>query len=108
MHEDGLRFTGEIFKGGKRLAPGRAAFLGQTPHVPAICRGLELASRPQAVSAGCLQYPDLALRLAGLWPLVDRRQAHPGHQPADAMAHTLALNSAENRLHVFMAVHPHR
>ena len=63
---------------------------------------------PKLFPPGCLQYPDLALRLAGLWPLIDRRQAHPGHQPADAMAPTLALNSAENRLRVFMAGHPHR
>ena len=39
---------------------------------------------PKLFPPGCLQYRDLALRLAGLRPLVDRRQAHPGHQPAPA------------------------
>src|SRR4029079_12327755 len=28
----------------------------------------------------------LRMRLTGLGPLIDRRQAHPGHQPTDAMA----------------------
>ena len=57
----------------RRHEISRPAFLGQTPHVPAICRGLELACRPQAVSARLptVSGPDSAAR----WSLAAGRSA---------------------------------
>jgi len=53
---------------------------------------------PKLFPPGCLQYPDPALRLAGLWPLIDRRQAHPGHQPADAMTRPKTVSASSWRV----------